>query len=227
MHETIAGIILAGGLSRRMGGDKPLARLNGRLLIEHVADGLRPQVDLLAINANGDPDRFAPLGLPVVADTVEGHPGPLAGVLAGLEWASTTHASRLLTAAADTPFLPGDLAEKLLRAVRHLPDAIAVARSGAASLTELSHFGLPSILIPYPHAAEDHQTLNARIFERGGAALLLPEHTLSGQALAEKLLECLDNPARLSDMSACSARLAPRDAAERVVEIILSHCRTT
>ena len=134
MHETIAGIILAGGLSRRMGGgDKPLARLNGRLLIEHVADGLRPQVDLLAINANGDPDRFAPLGLPVVADTVEGHPGPLAGVLAGLEWASTTHASRLLTAAADTPFLPGDLAEKLLRAVRGLPDAIAVARSGGRS----------------------------------------------------------------------------------------------
>ena len=134
MHETIAGIILAGGLSRRMGGgDKPLARLNGRLLIEHVADGLRPQVDLLAINANGDPDRFAPLGLPVVADTVEGHPGPLAGVLAGLEWASTTHASRLLTAAADTPFLPGDLAEKLLRAVHGLPDAIAVARSGGRS----------------------------------------------------------------------------------------------
>jgi UDP-N-acetylglucosamine--N-acetylmuramyl-(pentapeptide) pyrophosphoryl-undecaprenol N-acetylglucosamine transferase len=99
----------------------------------------------------------------------------------------------------------------------------AIARSGAASLTELSHFSLPSVLIPYPYAAEDHQTLNARIFEHAGAALLLPESGLTGDVLAEKLLWCLDDPARLSEMSACSARLAPRDAAERVVEAILKY----
>jgi UDP-N-acetylglucosamine--N-acetylmuramyl-(pentapeptide) pyrophosphoryl-undecaprenol N-acetylglucosamine transferase len=104
---------------------------------------------------------------------------------------------------------------------------LCIARSGAASLTELSHYALPSLLIPYPYAAEDHQTLNARIFEHGGAALLLPESGLTGEALAEKLLWCLDDSARLSEMSACSARLAPRDAAERVVEIILQHCRPT
>jgi UDP-N-acetylglucosamine--N-acetylmuramyl-(pentapeptide) pyrophosphoryl-undecaprenol N-acetylglucosamine transferase len=99
----------------------------------------------------------------------------------------------------------------------------AIARSGAASLTELSHFSLPSVLIPYPQAAEDHQTLNARIFEKAGAALLLPESGLSGEILAGKLLWCLDDPSRLSEMSACSARLAPREAAERVVETMLKH----
>lgn len=134
MRETIAGIILAGGLSRRMGGgDKPLARLHGRLLIEHVIDRLRPQVGLLAINANGDPARFTAFGLTVVADTVEGHAGPLAGVLAGLEWASAAGATRLLTAATDTPFFPIDLAERLLDAVRDRPAAIAVARSDGRS----------------------------------------------------------------------------------------------
>ena len=97
----------------------------------------------------------------------------------------------------------------------------AIARSGAASLTELSHFALPSILIPYPFAAEDHQTLNANIFERAGAATLLKERETSGENLAEKLLWFLDDPARLSEMSARSASLAPEQAAERVAEVLL------
>jgi UDP-N-acetylglucosamine--N-acetylmuramyl-(pentapeptide) pyrophosphoryl-undecaprenol N-acetylglucosamine transferase len=101
----------------------------------------------------------------------------------------------------------------------------AIARSGAASLTELSHFGLPSVLIPYPYAAEDHQTFNARIFERAGAALLLQEKALTGEILAEKLRWCLDDPARLSDMSASSARLAPHEAAERVADALLKHAK--
>ncbi len=97
-----------------------------------------------------------------------------------------------------------------------------IARSGAASLTELSHFALPGILIPYPFAAEDHQTLNANIFERAGAATLLKERETSGENLAEKLLWFLDDPARLSDMSARSASLAPKQAAERVADVILA-----
>jgi UDP-N-acetylglucosamine--N-acetylmuramyl-(pentapeptide) pyrophosphoryl-undecaprenol N-acetylglucosamine transferase len=101
---------------------------------------------------------------------------------------------------------------------------LAIARSGAASLTELSHFGLPSILIPYPFAAEDHQTLNANIFERAGAATLLKEHETSGENLAEKLLWFLDDPARLAEMSARSASLAPKQAAERVADVILKFC---
>ena len=100
----------------------------------------------------------------------------------------------------------------------------AIARSGAASLTELSHFALPGILIPYPFAAEDHQTLNANIFECAGAATLLKERETSGENLAEKLRWFLDDPARLSEMSARSASLAPQQAAERVADTILKFC---
>ncbi len=99
-----------------------------------------------------------------------------------------------------------------------------IARSGAASLTELSHFALPGILIPYPYAAEDHQTFNAKIFERAGAATLLQERETTGETLAKKLLWFLDDPARFSDMSACSASLAPQQAAERVADTILNSC---
>ena len=100
----------------------------------------------------------------------------------------------------------------------------AISRSGAASLTELSHFALPSILIPYPFAAEDHQTFNAKIFERAGAATLLQERETSGETLATKLLWFLEDPNRLSDMSARSASLAPQQAAERVADTILHFC---
>jgi len=100
----------------------------------------------------------------------------------------------------------------------------SIARSGAASLTELSHFALPSILIPYPFAAEDHQTFNAKIFELAGAATLLPERETTGENLAKKLLWFLDDPARLSEASARCAGLAPRQAAERVADTILKYC---
>jgi UDP-N-acetylglucosamine--N-acetylmuramyl-(pentapeptide) pyrophosphoryl-undecaprenol N-acetylglucosamine transferase len=100
----------------------------------------------------------------------------------------------------------------------------AISRSGAASLTELSHFALPSILIPYPFAAEDHQTFNANIFERAGAATLLKERETSGETLAKKLLWFLDDPQRLADMSARSASLAPQNAAARVADTILNFC---
>jgi UDP-N-acetylglucosamine--N-acetylmuramyl-(pentapeptide) pyrophosphoryl-undecaprenol N-acetylglucosamine transferase len=100
----------------------------------------------------------------------------------------------------------------------------AVARSGAASLTELSRFALPSLLIPYPHAAEDHQTLNAKIFERAGAAVILTEREITPDLLARKLRLFLEDLAQLSEMSARSAALAPRDAAERVADVVLAHC---
>ena len=99
-----------------------------------------------------------------------------------------------------------------------------IARSGAASLTELSQFALPGILIPYPFAAEDHQTFNAKIFERAGAATLLPERETTGENLAKKLLWFLDDPARLSEASARSASLAPTHAAERVADVLLTTC---
>lgn len=101
---------------------------------------------------------------------------------------------------------------------------LAIARSGAASLTELSHFGLPSVLIPLPTAAEDHQTLNARIFERAGAAVLMPQREITAETLASTLQSLLSDSARLGTMAARSAQLARPDAAERVADAILSAC---
>jgi len=109
------GVILAGGLATRMGGgDKGLLPLGRGTLLSHVIDRLEPQVAGLALNANGDAARFSSFGLPVVADSIEGFAGPLAGVLAGLDWAAEQGADAIVTAAADTPFFPPDLVPQLL-----------------------------------------------------------------------------------------------------------------
>lgn len=123
---TLPAVILAGGLSRRMGGgDKVLLDLNGQPLLAHVIARLAPQAGPLAISANGDPARFARFGLPVLADSLPGQPGPLAGVLAAMDWAAGLGAGSVLTAAGDTPFLPEDLAEKLHAAAG--PKGLALA----------------------------------------------------------------------------------------------------
>ena len=97
---------------------------------------------------------------------------------------------------------------------------VVVSRSGAASLTELSWFGLPAILVPYPHAAEDHQTLNARIFERAGAAKILTEKDAAGSSLAAVLTSLLLPDSSLESMAAAARSLAPRDAAKRVAGVL-------
>lgn len=117
MPESVAGVLLAGGLSRRMGGgDKCLRMLGGRTVLDRIVDRVRPQVRHLVLNANGDPSRFADTGLPVVADTVEGYAGPLAGVLAGLEWTAQNHPDCRWVASfpTDAPFLPRDLVPRLM-----------------------------------------------------------------------------------------------------------------
>jgi len=96
----------------------------------------------------------------------------------------------------------------------------AIARSGAASVSELSHFGIPSLLIPFPQAADNHQALNAEIFEKAGAAAVLKQADTTAETLAEKVRWFLAEPARLGKMSEACLRLAPRDAARRVVEAI-------
>lgn len=133
MREKIFGVLLAGGLSRRMGGgDKPLLEIGGRPIISHVIARLVPQCDGLVINANGDPERFLAFGLPVVADTVEGFAGPLAGVLAGMDYAAAhwPEATDIVSAPADTPFLPDDLVARLREAREGAGARIAVAESG-------------------------------------------------------------------------------------------------
>jgi len=97
---------------------------------------------------------------------------------------------------------------------------LAIARAGAASLAELAFFGLPGILIPFPHAADDHQTRNGEIFAHAGAAVLLKESSIQEDILSRKIKELLDDPAKLRRMSEISARLARKDAADRVAATI-------
>ena len=124
------GVILAGGAARRMdGGDKGLRLLGGRPLLAHVIERMAPQSAGLALNANGDPARFSAFGLPVIADALPDRPGPLAGVLAGMEWAATSSADRVLTVPSDSPFLPLDLIARLDAARGGDEGAIALAAS--------------------------------------------------------------------------------------------------
>ena len=127
------GVLLAGGLARRMGGgDKPMRTIRGRTILDRVIARLQPQCDGLILNANGDPARFAAFGLPVIPDTVQDFPGPLAGILAALDWtaANRPDAEWILSAAADCPFLPRDLVARLHQARIAEGAELAVAASG-------------------------------------------------------------------------------------------------
>jgi len=130
---NIVGLLLAGGLARRMGGgDKALRPLGGRTLLDHVIDRVRPQVAALVLNANGDPTRFAPFGLPVAADSIPDFAGPLAGILAGLDWAAANRPDcRLIVSVpTDAPFLPRDLVARLLDGMQAAGAELACAASG-------------------------------------------------------------------------------------------------
>jgi len=119
LPDGVVGVLLAGGRSSRMGGgDKCLRMLGGRTILARIIDRLRPQVSDILINANGDASRFIAFGLPVVADSIVGYAGPLAGVHAGLEWvkANRPDVSHVVTIAIDTPFFPTDLVRQLLQA---------------------------------------------------------------------------------------------------------------
>ena len=106
---NVVGVILAGGQGTRMGGqDKGLLSLGPHTILDEVIRRLAPQVDRLVLNVNGDPARFAHLALPTVPDSLGGFLGPLAGVLAGMEWARAHQADWVATVAADTPFFPLD-----------------------------------------------------------------------------------------------------------------------
>ena len=139
------GVILAGGLATRMGGgDKGLLPLGGTTLLCHVIDRLAPQVAGLALNANGDPARFGHLGLPILPDSIEGFAGPLAGVLAGMDWAAAQGADMIVTAAADTPFFPADLVPQLLVAGDGMTHPLVLAATPDKKRGRVRHptFGL-------------------------------------------------------------------------------------
>ena len=144
MNNTIrpgVGVILAGGLSRRMFAakeaatpaprDKGLLALGTTTMIGRVVARLKPQVERVVVNANGDPARFASLGLPVIADPIAGFVGPLAGILAGLQWArlEEPRATHIISVSSDAPFLPQNLVERLAVVAATAPRSIVLARS--------------------------------------------------------------------------------------------------
>ena len=132
----VVGLLLAGGQSRRMGGgDKALRLLGGIALLDRVIERLRPQVDALVLNANGDHARFARFALPVVADSIPGFAGPLAGVLAGLDWAISHRPDcpYVVSVATDAPFLPADFVARLAHGLDEARADLACAASGGRS----------------------------------------------------------------------------------------------
>ncbi len=134
--DQVLGVVLAGGLSRRMGGgDKALLKLGGKPILDRVLERARPQVGPLVLNANGDPARFAAYRLPVAADVIEGFAGPLAGVLTGLDWAAANapDCPWVASFACDAPFVPPDLVARLAAAVGAEGADMACAASAGRS----------------------------------------------------------------------------------------------
>ena len=129
----VVGVILAGGLARRMGGgDKCLIELNGRPLLSWIIERVSPQVSQLILNANGDPGRFARFGLPIVADTVPDFAGPLAGILSALEWVKVNAPETRWVAsfAGDAPFVPADIVRRFVEAQQTHDAQLVGAASG-------------------------------------------------------------------------------------------------
>lgn len=145
---TTVAVILAGGRSSRMAGmDKPLLDLDGRTIIEWILERISSQLGRIAINANGDAGRYAMTGAPILPDPVDGYVGPLAGILAGMEWALAEGAAHVVTTAGDTPFFPLDLVERLSNACK--PGVVAVAASGGRIHPTFALW--PAVLAPSLH----------------------------------------------------------------------------
>jgi molybdenum cofactor guanylyltransferase len=135
VSEQPIAVLLAGGLAQRMGGgDKALHKIGSKSILDHIIDRLSPQCQMILLNANGDPDRFQ-TQLTVIADTIPDHAGPLAGILAALDWVALHKPDHetVVSVPADSPFLPGDLVKRLHAARTEAGAALACAHSGARS----------------------------------------------------------------------------------------------
>ncbi len=133
MRIETSGLVLAGGLARRMGGgDKAMIEIGGRTILSRVLETLAPQCESVILNANGDTTRFAPFGLPVVSDDIPDFAGPLAGILAGLDWMAAHRPGLewMVSAPGDCPFLPANLVDRLHEARAAAGTPLACAKSG-------------------------------------------------------------------------------------------------
>lgn len=181
-----AGLILAGGLSRRMGGgDKALLPLAGKPMLAHVLGALKAHAHPLAINANGDPGRFSGFGLPVIPDTIDGHAGPLAGILAGLEWCAGLQSapSHLVTAPADTPFLPDDLVGRLVAAAEPGLPSVASSAGRVHPVTALWPLAIRDNLADFL-SVPDNRSVMAFLRQQGFTMADIPQTDDQGDPLA-------------------------------------------
>ena len=201
MIEQIVGVLLAGGQSRRMGGgDKCLRLLGDQTILEHVIDRIRPQVGPLILNANGDPERFRPYGLPVVTDVVDGFAGPLAGILTGLRWTeiNAPQCDWMLSVPTDAPFVPKNLTTSLQRetSARGAQLACAVSRGRTHPVVGLWPVALADAL-EHALVGEDIRKIDrwtARyrlvevVFDDTGVDPFFNANRLEDLAIAERLL---------------------------------------
>ena len=148
---SLPGVILAGGLSSRMGGgDKGLMNLGNSTILGRVVGQIEPQVSALAININGDHSRFPNYPCPLLPDSIDGFVGPLAGVLAGMDWAFSNNFQAIITVPADSPFLPGDLVQRLATYAERENCQIAMASAHDTTTGEVRihpTFGLWSVTL--------------------------------------------------------------------------------
>jgi molybdopterin-guanine dinucleotide biosynthesis protein A len=197
----VVGLLLAGGQSRRMGGgDKALRLLGGIPLIDRVIERLQPQVDALVLNANGDPTRFARFGLPVVSDSIPGFAGPLAGLLAGLEWATAQRPDcpYVASVATDAPFLPADLVARLAAELEAARADLACAASGGRAHPV---FGLWPVRL--------REDLRHALVEEGirKVDLWTARHRLVTVSFADQPVDPFFNANRPEDLAAAAALL--------------------
>lgn len=189
------------------GGDKGLLPLGDATLLDHVLERFGPQCARLAINANGDPARFSRFGLPVIADTLPDYPGPLAGVLAGLDWAANEGGDAIATAAADTPFLPRDLVARLrdAAAAKGVPIALAASPDEAGAPRRHPTFGL------WPVALRDdlHAELSGGLRK---IALWADRHGAATVPFPAERFDPFFNVNTPEDLSRAAAMLAGGDA---------------
>ena len=201
------GVILAGGLARRMGGgDKSLLSLGASSrVLDQVIARLGAQVDQMVLNANGDPARFDEFGLPVVVDSLDGFLGPLAGVLAGLDYAANHGFDHIVSVAADTPFFPTDLVSALETASKHMDVPIALAATNIEGGKTVRHptFGLwPVALREYLRSAlqdglrkvvlwTDQHGAETHLFDSGDIDPFFNINTPEDLELANKMMETL------------------------------------
>jgi len=205
--KPIVGVLLAGGQSRRMGGgDKALRLLGGRPVLAHVVARLKLQVSAMIINANGEASRFAAFGLPVVADSIAGFAGPLAGVHAGLAWvrASRPGIEHVVTVAADTPFFPTDLVPRFLAALNpNRPLLVARSEDGLHPVIGLWPVAMVTAL--EDSLKQGARQASAFVEERGATEVFFPRIEIGG-----RLIDPFFNINSPEDLAKADALLKPR-----------------